>query len=402
MRTCEPRLVGRLASVSDQIARRVLIVQRRLPKYRTILFETLRAKLMQDHVTIELLLSDSTDQGGLLKDRDTLPWSQTAECMQLRVGRREVLWQKGITFSGHDLVVLQHEAKLASNVAILLARRSRSRPTALWGIPLNRWADLGGGALRAMSLTLSDWYFAYTPLEAERLIAQGYPAERVTALYNTIDTATISGSVAALRKAVPQRPQTCIFLGSLRRATDLPFLLAACELIAQDVPGFRLIVGGEGEFRPMLEAWARVSPWLDYRGRLDGAAKAKALAEASLALHPGHIGLSLVELLAVGCVPILREVSYRGPEVDYAIPDVNCVSLPPNATERAYADTVVRMISDAGRRRVLREQGIVDARMLSVDNMADHYARGIIGALNVGSRSISRKALPQMRCNWSS
>jgi glycosyltransferase involved in cell wall biosynthesis len=195
-------------------------------------------------------------------------------------------------------------------------------------------------------------------------------------------------SVQRIREGGVDGDATCIFLGSLHNGTDLPFLFRACRLIAKERPDFRLIVGGDGELRSVVEGAAHEYTWLDYRGRLEGQAKIEALAQAQLALHPGHIGLSLVELLAAGCVPVLREVAYRGPEVYYAVPGRNCISLGAAAEEKEYAGVVLNLLRNRAVVGELRREAIESTRAVTIENMATHFATGIALALDVGPRSL--------------
>ncbi len=98
-----------------------------------------------------------------------------------------------------------------------------------------------------------------------------------------------------------------LYAGKLSRAKGLPWLLDAVQSLAGEIPGLTLHVagGGDGEETDALrQRLDRMSPLVNYHGRLDQQGLASLMRQSSLFVLPSFyegLPLVLVEALASGC-----------------------------------------------------------------------------------------------------
>lgn len=381
--------------------RTVLFVIPRLHDYRVALFERLRQALASAGLTLEVAAPASSTLGAVRGDEGWLNWMTPVRSRTLlevaggdQLHGAKLIWQSIVKRAvAADLVVLHHEARFLSHLPVLAARRVRRRPSALFGMvddyTVGGHGRTGGTAARVLRDTQvrsCDWYFAYTEGSARRLQRLAFPPDRVTAVQNAVDTTELVRTVDRLRRQGAQRRYTAAFIGSFYADKAIPYLLDAGRLLARRNPHFRLIVGGGGELRSLVESAAQTEPWIDYRGRLTGASKAAALAEAEIAIYPGQVGLAVLEMLASGCPPVMRALSYRGPETEYAVDGVNALVLRADAPQEEFATAVGDLLDDPGRLRRLGDAGVDTGRAITIDGMVERFAAGIDSALRAGVR----------------
>jgi len=87
----------------------------------------------------------------------------------------------------------------------------------------------------------------------QRLIALGFPEERVVAHYTGVDTAQFRAD-----PAVPREP-VVLFVGRLIETKGVPHLIAAMREVQARVPEAELVIAGTGELRQPLERQAQES-----------------------------------------------------------------------------------------------------------------------------------------------
>ena len=85
----------------------------------------------------------------------------------------------------------------------------------------------------------SQWFFAYTQAGADHVMANGFPATRLSVLNNTIDTDSLRRDLEAVsdddvdafssrHRLTPGR--TALFLGGVDKAKGVDFLLGSARL----------------------------------------------------------------------------------------------------------------------------------------------------------------------------
>jgi colanic acid/amylovoran biosynthesis glycosyltransferase len=195
-----------------------------------------------------------------------------------------------------------------------------------------------------------------------RMLAQGYPAERTRLLYMGVDTHVFRPDSGVVREPV------VLFVGRLAEVKGVATLIAAMRAVQADVPSAELVVVGEGKLRTQLEQQARE---LDVRVRFLGGVdpetvrlwmlRASALAVPSIPAQSGSVeGLSIVALEAQAMgLPVVGSVSGGIPEA--VIDRMTGVLVPPGdikelalALKLLLTDANLReRMGRAGRERVL-------------------------------------------------
>src|SRR5690606_10178133 len=97
-----------------------------------------------------------------------------------------------------------------------------------------------------------------------------------------------------------------VHIGRLMRYKNVQTLLRAFALLRQDVPRARLVIGGDGNHRPALEAMARelnIADAVDFRGFVSEDEKLRLYNEAAVFVNPSlkeGWGLTSIEANACG------------------------------------------------------------------------------------------------------
>jgi len=365
--------------------RRVLLVQRRLPGYRVALFERLRAALARRGIDLIVGHGGPSPRESLKHDEGQLPGALDVVAHYL--GER-LCWQPFRT-RGCDLVIVSQENRLLFNHWLL--RPGRSFKLAFFGHGANLAAerpDSWQERYKRFTTNRVDWWFAYTQLSRDLVQRAGYPAERITVLNNAVDTASVRAQVAAVplaeRAALSQRlgltpGQTGLFVGSLYAGKSLELLIEAGARCAEQVPGFRLVIVGDGEAAPLVRAATDRYPWLHWAGALHGAAKAPYLAVADFMLMPASVGLAILDGFAAGLPIVATEARGHGPEIVYLEPGENGALT--RAEVQAYASAVLHLLQQPDALAALRDGARRTGERYTLDAMVEAFAQGIEAAL---------------------
>lgn len=209
------------------------------------------------------------------------------------------------------------------------------------------------------------YYLAQTVLEkVSAIIAVSENARRTIVDHVGADAVLIPNGVRVDRfaSAEPLREwgePTMLFLGRLdERRKGLPVLLEALPLIAQRVPGIRLVLVGPGDPDEVLDD---VDPALRERitclGRVDEQTKAQALASVDVyvAPHTGgeSFGIVLLEAMAAGTPVVASDLD----AFERVLDGGRCGVTFPVGDVVALADAVVELLNDPSRRTALRALG---------------------------------------------
>lgn len=210
-----------------------------------------------------------------------------------------------------------------------------------------------------------------SPRIAGDLIARrGFPAS---------STVTIPNAVQMERFNVPRRPASdgpvVLFLGRIEDASKgcllLPRIFARVNRIAGPV---RFVVGGDGPDRPELERRCRGLCDVRFLGPVSHEKVPEVLAGADIYIFPSRyegFGLSLVEAMAAGCVPVASAI--RG-VTDTIVDDPKAGRLFPIGRWKQAADEIIGLIADPVRRREMSLRAMASVRSrFSADTIARRY-----------------------------
>jgi len=368
---------------------RVTVLQHRLLHYRVALFEQLRAEC--DHRGIELRLvhgQPSPRESGK-NDTGTVPWADQVTNRWISVFGRDLLWQPfPRELHGSDLVVIMQENRILSNYVFLLKRLLAGRRLAYWGHGRHFQSDAPTGLRerwKSFWLPKVDWWFAYTNVTRNILLERGFPAGRITCLYNAIDNdrfavelaAVTDASLAALSREIDLAPGAPLglYCGSLYPDKRLDVLAEAAERIHAAIPAFRLIVIGDGPSRPPLEARLAGRDWARCVGVKKGPEKAAFFKRATAILSPGMVGLHVLDAFCAGLPMFTTANARHSPEIEYLEHGRNGFIVADDPA--AYADAVIAMLRDPVRCASVAAAARAAARKYTLHNMVCNFARGI-------------------------
>lgn len=372
--------------------KRLLIVQPYIPAYRAPLFSALNDRLSD--LGIEFLVAHGSPHGMQAARQDAVhgqPWSVALDQRVVRIPggsiQRRSVSAVLSAFQPTHVVIEQALHNLESYEIGAWALRTRV-PVAMWGQG-NSYSIRGSQPKEALKLWLTkkaSWFFAYTEGGRDHLVSKGFPSGRVTVLRNSTDTDALKADLESLNPktlAVFQEEQgldascSALFLGGLDVRKGLPFLLAAAERVRASLPGFLLMIAGEGVLaQDLAHRQAQGAP-IRVLGRVEGAERARALASATVLAIPEWVGLVAVDSLAAG-VPIVTTLHPRhAPEFEYLADGVN--SIVTDHTIAAYASGICDVLRDPQTRGQLSQRCKEDSVGLSIADMADRFATGIVG-----------------------
>lgn len=286
-----------------------------------------------------------------------------------------------------DLVVVQQAIKNLETYPLLAQRRFGGPRVAMWGHGRSYSTAQGptAAAFKQWLTRRAEWFFAYTPKGAEHVIERGFPRDRVTVMNNTIDTATLGSDLERLSKKdvdefrlrndlVPGR--TALFLGGVDENKGISFLLNSATITARRLPGFKLLIAGDGSLSSQCRAAQANGAPIRVLGRVHGQEKALALRAADVLTIPEWIGLVAVDSLVAG-VPIVSTIHpSHSPEAEYLTNGKTAVFVDHEAS--GYAEAVANLLIDTERRAAMTQACIRESEEYSLEKMAHSFIKGAL------------------------
>lgn len=379
--------------------RHVVIVQETLPRYRVRLFEEIVSRAAQAGVRVELVHGRAPGDRGRRLGAGTVTGAIEITNRYLPLPRtpRSIVWQPALRRClCAELVVVEQANRLLLNPLLLAAQLFGGPSVAFWGHGRNLQSSSSSRAERVKRAMLRAprWWFAYTSGVADYLDEAGFPRSRVTTVQNAIDVASLRDLVEEQRLfGVTTAPWRCAFVGGLYGHKRLPFLFRAADAIRARVPGFELVIAGDGEQRHLVEAFVRTRPWAEYVGSVDGPRHAEVLARSRLLLMPGLVGLVVLDSFAAGVPVVTTADALHSPEIEYATSGENAVVLPAGTGPEEYAEAVSRLLVDEHAWHDLRDGALAAGSRYTVEEAADHFVEGLRQALSSGDAERSAVVL---------
>lgn len=232
------------------------------------------------------------------------------------------------------------------------------------------------------------WFFGYTPGSVEAVVRKGFPQERTTILWNSVDTTVLRKEldnvtqmqIDRFKKNLGNARKVVVHLGAVDESKRLEWLISAGLSIATRHPDVKIVLAGGGALLPAYSEMARMYEWLHCIGPVSGAQKAVCLASADVLAIPGRVGLVAVDAIVAG-VPIVcsDDDSLHGPEFEYLVDGLNSEVV--DGGELAFASRLESLITDDERRSALARGCLDGADQFSVEAMAERFLDGVEGAL---------------------
>ncbi|MBA4860960.1 glycosyltransferase family 4 protein [Streptomyces sp. PSKA54] len=382
-------------------SRHIVVVQPYIPGYRTSFFTCLKARLEAVGCTLEVLHGPPPPSHTARQDASRLAHAFQVPVRRMAVpGGRSLVWQHvQRRVASADTVVLEQALHNLDTYALLLrqrlARRAGTAPrVAFWGHgrtytkPVSRFEARAKDAMTRHGA----WFFAYTEGGAAYLASRGYPRERITVVRNCVDTAELAtvrdradtpgtrefAEAATLRRRHQLLPgRTALFLGGLDGPKRIRFLLRSARNIAEGLPGFRLLVAGDGADRGLVNAAASSgrSPVVAL-GHTAGRHAALIGAVSDVMLMPGRVGLCAVDSFVLRTPIVTTDWSWHAPEFEYLDNGRNAVITRDDPAE--FATAVRTLLDDRPRLDSLRAACRRDAADYTVDAMAARFCEGLL------------------------
>jgi glycosyltransferase involved in cell wall biosynthesis len=369
--------------------KKVVIFQPRLLHYRKSLFEQLRAACAERDIELHLVHGQASRRESAKNDEATLSWAKKVHNHFWEVGERDIVWQPFPTaLQNADLVVVMQENRILSNYPLLLGRVCSPRKVAYWGHGKNFQSDAPTGLREKWKnflLKHVDWWFAYTEMTVEILRRAGYPEKRITCLENSIDNEGFQNDLSAIS---PDRltqlredlgantgSRVGLFCGSLYPDKRVDYMMAAADRIHAELPGFRLVVIGDGPSAPDIRAAAETRKWVKYVGVCKGIEKAAYFRLADVVFNPGAVGLHVLDAFCAG-LPIATTLEARhGPELAYLKNGHNGIIA--NGDAKNYSKKIIDLLSDPSEYTHLCTGAREGAKRYTLQNMVNRFVEGI-------------------------
>lgn len=389
--------------VSGVRKRVVTIVQKSLQHYRVPFFEALRLRLERCGISLRLIYGLPDAEEAKRQDTAAISWGHLIQNRRIPVGLRSFWWQPCVTLiRGSDLVIVEQASKLLLNYVLLVRQTLGGSRVAFWGHGRNSRLDMAsrpGEAVKRLISRWPHWWFAYTEGSAEVVRRLHYPADRITAVQNAIDTAALlrrRASVSAEELATLRRRwgiqsrNVAIFVGGLYTEKRIQFLIEAAHALRGRVVDFELIVIGAGPDQGMVEEAARHHRWIHYPGPCLGADKVPYFNMSQVMLLPGLVGLGVLDSFALEVPVVTVDLPYHSPEIDYLRHGENGLKLPAGTDPEGYAVAVAGLLSDEGWREHLQAGCRAAAQVYTLEAMVDRFAEGVLLALGMSTIAYSR------------
>jgi glycosyltransferase involved in cell wall biosynthesis len=372
----------------------VVILQHRLLHYRVDFFERLRGCLNEQGIDFRLVHGQAAPAERGRQDEGNLPWADRVNNTYFSIGNTHLCWQpRPASLREADLVVMIQENRVLSNLPIMLnGRMNRRQRIAFWGHGINYQSERPNGwseSFKRRVLGYVDWWFAYTDATVNALHESGYPPSRITCLNNAIDTDGFTRelkevseeSLDSIRKqlGMERGVKTGLFCGSLYAAKRLDLLIAAADIIHTQVPGFRLIVVGDGPESGIIKQALDSRPWIHWVGVQKGMAKAAYYRLADVILNPGAVGLHVLDAFSAGLPMITTKTAKHGPEVVYLTHGVN--GFLTHDSPHEYANAVIDILQDSQLYNLICSAASKASEAYTLPNMVNNFADGVMACL---------------------
>ena len=372
-----------------QARKEIVIVQRRLAYYRLPLFELMRSRLDDCGASLRVLYGPDSASDAEKMDAGELSWGEHLPTRYFAQGR--LCWQQPFIarVRNADLVVVTQENKILYNYWLLLRRHGPR--IAFWGHGRNMQSRSPDGVLERVkrwSTNHVDWWFAYTQMSVDFVVADGFPRDRVTQLNNAVDTRQmihwrqsidrdrISACRASLRLG---NGPIGITVGSLYQEKRLEFLISAARRVRAEIPTFELLMVGAGPDEMRMREATRDASWIHWLGPKHGEEKVLLLSAADAMLNPGLVGLGILDSFVCAVPMLTTDCGLHSPEIEYLKNGENGI-MTENDLE-SYVGAILAVIRDPAHHSRLREGCRQSAMDYTIEKMADSFVGGIAACL---------------------
>lgn len=370
--------------------RHVAILHPSFPRYSIPFLTRLIAAAEAECIQIDVFGGTTPSATRARDDSDDIPFVHTLRTREWTVRGKSLFYRSPapVLRGEYNLVILEQAVRNIESYEMLV-RMGRGR-LAFWGHGRTYTQSVSPlqEALKHWLTQRSTWFFGYTQRGVDAVVEHGFPRDRTTVLNNTIDTDalradlfTISDSeIADFSDRYDLRGTTALYLGGLDTYKRVAFLLDSAEIAHQRCSDFRLLIGGNGSDRHLVEEFVARNPWATFLGGLYGRDKALALKAAQALAIPGAIGLVALDSLVAGTPIVTTENPNHGPEFGY-LADGSTAAVTSNNLQ-SYAEGLDAFLNDRTRQQEMSKRCEIEATRYSVDDMVQRFLTGLKSALD--------------------
>jgi glycosyltransferase involved in cell wall biosynthesis len=250
-----------------------------IPHYRKEFYYGLKEALDKKNIILKVIYGQPNKRDMLKGDMVEIPWGIRIENKILQIGDKELYWQPILPYiKDADLVIVEPGSRLLVNYLLLLRSIFGNPKLAFWGfgvhfhkskaIPISEW-------VKRFITKKVHWYFAYTERVVDIVSEMGYPKERITVVYNSIDTRNLiktrnrvtNKELADLKSRLSVKGNHIgLYIGAMYKEKKLKFLIESCKLIRQQVHDFEMLMIGAGTDAYLVRDAVSENPWIHYLG----------------------------------------------------------------------------------------------------------------------------------------
>ncbi len=383
----------------NNLRKNVLILQRRMTEYRVPLFESMRRRLSEMMIDLHVGCGTPTFKEAAKRDSGFLSWSLNVPCRYWHLNQLHFVWQRipNDIVAQQDLVIMPHENSLISNHWLLLRRRLVGPLVAFWGHGANFQLPQTNSyqeRLKSWMASQVDWWFAYTSLSVQKIVAAGFPKNRITCVNNAVDEETPVNLQKKMSVSELKSPRTKlgirgehvgIFIGSLYREKRLDFLFTAADKLRGKLPDFEMLIIGDGPLRETIRHEVASRPWVHWVGAKHGREKVLYLSLGQVMLNPGLVGLAILDSFAMGLPMVTTDCGIHSPEIAYLESGRNGLMVSNDV--KAFVDGVLSVLLNSALRDSMAAACKADSKRYSLERMVENFCLGILKAINIGRNS---------------
>ncbi|MGI9613195.1 MAG: glycosyltransferase [Acidimicrobiales bacterium] len=362
-----------------------------LPQYRVAFHAGLRESLASRDITYELSVSQPEARFQGRQDQSDLEWAGRRNRRFLRLGGAEVILDPIVSRLSADVLVLELQAKILTAPLQLLAARLGLGPQVVF---------FGHGSVdRTPSSAAARWYkrhlasaargwLVYTDRGARDLVAYGADEDTIAVIRNTTDVGELADSHErrdALAASADERlglssGPLLLHIGGLESSKRLDLVCEVYDRALRAQPDLQIVIAGAGPEAKSCEAWASDRPGAHCLPPQFGEDKSALFHRADLLLHPGKIGLIVIDSFAVGVPIVGARGQMQAPEFDYLGDDSAFLAAHPDAAD--LTDLVLKACGDRSLRREKSDAARRSYADYPMSEMVRRAADGLEGMLD--------------------
>ena len=370
--------------------RRVVIINKSIPRYRVEFYNRLRNQLQSRNIELQLIYGNTHVDSR--KDAAEIEWAVARENRVVKLGSVHLIWQPCLKeINAADLVIVEQANKLLLNYILIFRKLFGNKKFAFWGHGLNLQASRVNplNLFKRLYVNKPSWWFAYTNGVEKFLLKTGFDKNKITVVQNAIDTGRLhehytgipESEIKALKEKlqIESHESVCIYCGSLYKEKKLEFLIASVETLRANGYPVKLIIIGSGPMEAYVQHAATQKTWLLYEGPKFGREKAMYFRIADLFLHPGAIGLAILDSFAFETPLVTTTYPFHGPEFHYIENNYNGVITSEELDD--YVAAIAGLLDDPSKIKKINSSFPVMRERYNIQAMVNNFSNGIEKAL---------------------